>query len=1332
MRKLLLVWAFLIALIQVCPADTYNFTSLDVKNGLPDSFIHEILRDSHGFIWIYSGDVLSRYDGYEFRGYPIKVTEGPDDYMLKEDKWGNIIFRSNSDCFIYDRNQDTMSTDLAANEIYSELADGFMFMDIDYDGNLWYAIEEGRVVCMTDVDSIIEFLLPDDAYIRNLEHRGEDVYVQSMDGRVLKASFSSDSSFEYITEVPFYEGLYQRMFLDIDGRLWFYVPHSSGFSLKTYSTVTERFVNLSLPDGKPLYFVTDVVDDGKGNIWISTDNNGIMVYEKASGTVSGLVSRPDDRYSLPSDHINSLYIDFQDVMWVGTSKRGIAYTCLNSTSFKRISYPELNDVNCILEDSKGSIWYGTDGKGVFMETAHSASCRNFNTSSCDIPGDLIVCSYEDTKGRIWFGSFGNGVFYHHDGRFTQILHPDPATNALMKYVRTVDEDVYGNIWVGTIACGLFCIQESGDILSFNVENSVFSTNAVTGLYCNRGRYLYVALSNSILIADTSVMKFSELELPEPYSDELKEITCIYKDSRGLLWIGGSGGVLVINEDSSEYVLLNGSNGLSHDMTRGICEDKYHNMWITADIGVTHAVVVNDPAEPMPKFRCYRYYDQDGLDGIMFNMHSLACTDDGSIMIGGIGGVVKTEPQFMPYVPAWNNIEYTGLYIGGSRVKAGEKIDGKIILDTDIQTKDRLEIGHSCNSFSITVSSLNFPVLHKSRMAYRLDGHTDWISMDGNMITFNNLQPDTYHLQVMTTDSGFDAGYVKSMTISVRPPLWRSAGAYIIYVALLLLLFSFVVIRIRQKTRLKYKLRILEMNISRQQEIDEAHMRFFTNISHDLRTPLSLIITPLERLLSKNDLEPKLEDDLRHIHHNAEILMGEINNLLEFRKIDASVGSLNESYGNLTEVVKEVCNSFRPYSIEKKIRLDVRLDEDRIEMSFDKDKVRRILINLLSNAYKFNKENGSVSVRLSKTRKEDGMEAACIEVSDTGTGIPDSVKPKIFDRFYQGAALTDNIGSGIGLNMVKEYVSMHGGSVTVRDNVPCGSIFTVLLPSSGAVLQDLSDHTGQPDILPESEDTAHILVVEDNDDFRKFIVDCIKDRYPVLEASDGKEAMRVLETSSVMMVISDVMMPNMDGLELCRTIKGDLRYSHIPVILLTAKTADDNIIEGLREGSDDYITKPFNLEILLLRIETLLKWSEGNHSRFNTMDVSPSEITITSLDEQLITKAIRLVEENISDVDFSVDELSASIGMTRGHLYKKLMAITGKSPLEFIRTIRLKRGRQYLEKSQLGIADIAYKVGLSPKQFSRCFKEAFGELPSEYKKRFTSVQSPQYPEDEVQP
>lgn len=850
------------------------------------------------------------------------------------------------------------------------------------------------------------------------------------------------------------------------------------------------------------------------------------------------------------------------------------------------------------------------------------------------------------------------------------------------------------------------------------------TNSITTFSCADGINLYIGTSSGLYCMNTETKEISLLENNNSASNLFEEvhINCIYQDTRGLLWIGTRKGMDVYNKNTKERIHLSTKNGLSHDYIRAITEDKEKNIWVTTDHGVTNIIATNSP-EPSSKFLCYPYFEEDGIGNMAFNNHSITCTQQGEILMGGSGGYLRINPRFINYRHESHPVIYTSLYLANQRMEVGSKnSSGRILLNKNIQLLNEITMDYSDSNFALEVSSMDYNSLHKLQYAYRLNKDEEWVKLEGNRIYFNKLSPGTYQLEVKVyeNNNSYKNSKASCLTIHVLPPFWLSVPAYIGYTLLLAGVIIFFFLKMKRKHIRNLSQQKREMEIIQQHEMDEAKMRFFTNVSHDLRTPLSLIIIPLEKLLSSN-LEKGVKEELELIHRNSETLLNEVNQLLDFRKLDQQKTQLMLSHGNLSDFVKEVCGSFIPQAVKKGINIRLHINETKMDMDFDRNKIQRILLNLLSNAVKYNYENGEVIVALDKITA-NGTENAQIQVADTGIGIKDENKDKIFDRFFQEQhSTTTYIGNGIGLHIVKEYVTMHHGTITVENHIPQGTIFTITLPVTHnyAVNDEKQDEAEirekAVDEVSDTTDThkTSLLIVEDNDDFRNFLINCLKGTYQVFDAPNGKEALEILAHQSIQIVISDVMMPEMDGMELCRKIKTDIRYSHIPVILLTARTADEHELSGLKEGADDYITKPFNLEILLLRIQKILKWTKNNHEKFKTIDISPSEITVSSLDEQLIEKAIRAVEENMDNSEFSVEELSSYVGMSRGHLYKKLIMITGKSPLEFIRILRVKRGKQLLEQSQLNVSQIAYQIGLSPKQFAKYFKEEFGYVPSEY-------------------
>lgn len=882
----------------------------------------------------------------------------------------------------------------------------------------------------------------------------------------------------------------------------------------------------------------------------------------------------------------------------------------------------------------------------------------------------------------------------------------------MKYIRRIVEDANGTLWFGTFMQGLYAMDSRSNFTAYTMNSSILPTGSILDLAYSKGRNLYIGTSSGLYSIDIYTRKITPITGTKANTKSLPDsyISSLFYDSRGLLWIGTRSGMTVFDEKKDEMVHLTIENGLSHNSIRAITEDKFKNIWVTTDHGITNIVVDSSPAGQRKDspYLCYPYFEEDGIGDMTFNSHSITCTEQGEILMGGIGGYLKITPRPTNfYNRTGSPVVFTGLLLANQKMEVDSRTsNGRILLPKNIQLLEEITMDYSDSNFALEVSSMDFQNRHKQQFAYRLGEQEEWVKLEGNRIHFNRLSYGTFRLQVKVYEpNGYD-NPVSSLFIHVRPPFWLSLPAYGCYALMVILLFLLILRNTQRKHKRLMEQQKYEMEITQQHEMDEAKMRFFTNVSHDLRTPLALIITPLEKLLALESAR-NLKTDLELIYRNAVALLNEVNQLLDFRKLDRQKTQLSPSYGNLSDFVKETCDSFKELSLKNGIRLELNLMDTDISMSFDRNKMQRILLNLLSNAVKYNRKDGIVVVTVNKILVSE-KEHVRIQVADTGIGIKDENKEKVFDRFFQEQhTATTYVGSGIGLHIVKEYVTLHQGTIRITDNQPQGSIFTITLP--------VVDRTNEERQLchDSKEEGVSVLVVEDNDDFRHFLIGCLKEHYQVFEASDGKEALEILSQQSVQMVISDVMMPVMDGLELCHAVKTDIRFSHIPVILLTARTAEKHVLGGLREGADDYITKPFNLDILLLRIQKLLKWTRSNHEKFGKMEVSPSEITISSLDEQLIEKAIRIVEDNMDNSEFSVEELSTQIGISRSGLYKKLMSITGKSPLEFIRILRLKRGKQLLEKSQLNISQIAYQVGLSPKQFAKYFKEEYGCLPSNY-------------------
>ena len=567
----------------------------------------------------------------------------------------------------------------------------------------------------------------------------------------------------------------------------------------------------------------------------------------------------------------------------------------------------------------------------------------------------------------------------------------------------------------------------------------------------------------------------------------------------------------------------------------------------------------------------------------------------------------------------------------------------------------------------------------------------------------------------------------SLEIIINPPFWKSNLAWGIYLIILLSLLYIYHRYSKKKEEKKIIYTREKMKIENQHNMDEMKLRFFTNISHEFRTPLTLIITPLEELIKKSE---KAEDKelLRIIHKNAQQLLNLVNQLLDFRKMDVNGLKLNLQIGNITLFVKDTVFLFKEAFAHKNIEFSIDGTDEAIFMRFDGEKIGKVLNNLLSNSYKFTPQNGKINVCI---ERDDANHEIRISVSDSGIGIQKDERDKVFDRFYQvnhkyydANGLS---GSGIGLHLSKEYIELHKGKIWVEDSQfgGCKMVFSLPLPDEGeeALIEELENSRNNEDEdIKEYKEISNsnmpkLLIVDDNNDFRTFLCTCMQNRFEVIQAENGEKAFEIAVNEIPDMIISDVMMPVMDGIQLCKKLKNDVRTSHIPLILLTAKTAEESQIDGLKSGADDYISKPFNIDVLYIKMKNLIESRKKMQSMLKEpIPIEPSRITVNNIDEELIRKALEYTEANISNPDFSVEELSKELGMSRVHLYKKLLSLTGKTPIEFIRLVRLKRAAQLLKESKMNVSEIAYEVGFNhPKYFRKYFKEEFGVLPSQFEK-----------------
>lgn len=1341
-----------------------EFTRLGVNDGLSDNQINYITQDSKGFIWISTSYGLNRYDGYSVKTFTKEKNNPhslPDNFVetVQEDAEDGLwIYVGRQKYIYYDQQKETFQPAMPLIKNKYGMTKEPSIMYIDKHKDLWmyadyglyhYNIQKKQLTFCPlkkinhSEGIILTCISEDNKGILLVYSNGS---FEQIDRETNKIIYSNNE----LSEMAESQLGRHLIFVDSDNDYWIYC--SKG--VWVYCAQKKEWVHLS-SEKKSIFklsgdHIKDIKEDTEGKIWIAVDNGGINLIDKKKHSINYIKNDLNDERSLAQNSISCLYCDVNGGMWAGSNKRGISH--YNRSAFKiytdylRDLYSNNNfttDVNAIIEDRKKNLWIGTSNGLVFINEDKSVKKLYQHTSDpYSLRGNVVVSLLEDKKGRIWIGTYQNGLCMFDGNKFIsfkdEFLQLYPTFN---NNVWALAEGQNGRIWIGTLGDGLFSIDpNSWHIYKHCTSESGFEHECINSIRINQEGNVYMGTSYGIACyypaTGAFIKKISNNKGTQEFINPT--INDIYEDSRGLLWLATPEGINIYNSRTDEIINPINSNDIKNEIVQAIIEDENKNIWITTTKSIFN-IIVN--IEPSSDNYIYNYHKYDGLDGFhnqQFNARSITKKMDGEILCGGTQGLSMFYPNKIKYNRFVPKVKLTALYLFNQEIKIDSIYNKHKILTCALPYTSEIEFKHSQNVFSIAFSSMDYVLPQKNTYLYMLKGFdSEWRKTNTNKITYTNLNPGVYTLNIKAINNdGFTSTEKTELKIIITPPFWTSTVGYIIYgfVFIFILFLSYKFIRHNESQ--KYKLIQIRQEAQQRHEMDDMKLRFFTNISHELRTPLTLIISPLEFVI-KHMEDNKLKEKLEIAYHNAIQLLNMINQLLDFRKCDIKGHQLNLTQGDIIEFIHNICNNFSECSERKNIFLTFFSSTNSLWMDFDEDKINKIVTNILSNAFKFTPKGGRIDVSLDIIKRgEEKQEFLEIKIADNGIGINNEDKKHIFERFYQASHQKglNTSGSGIGLHIVKEFVTLHHGTITVCDNIGKGSVFIVTIPINRAqdsfisVKKDIIETSvyNKTEIKEYSDNkTAEehnelndkirptILIVDDNDDFRVFMKDFLSSEYNILEASDGKQAWEMIPNLQPDIIVCDIMMPEMNGNELCKLVKSDIRTSHILFILLTARSAKEHELEGFKNGADEYITKPFNLEILALRIKNLLQRRKENYKHY--IDVSPSKISITSLDEKLIKKAIQYVEDNISRDDLSVEELSGELGMSRVHLYKKLLAITGKTPREFIRIMRLKRASQLLEESQLNVSEIAFQTGFNNMRlFRKYFKDEFGTLPSEYK------------------
>jgi signal transduction histidine kinase/ligand-binding sensor domain-containing protein/DNA-binding response OmpR family regulator len=1354
------------------------FSHLDINNGISDNWIKCIYKDSKGFIWFGTNNGLNRFDGYKFEIFHHELSDSTtiadnDINVITADKKGNLWIGTgggvsvlNCETYKFKKvNLGQSSTSLCQIDYITAMA-------TDSGGNILIGTTSGLFFFNQTNNSFRHILIdeqPCSSQLNNITSIAHDkrdsFWIGTANGFIIKFNENSNSieKFEPLRESTGNKGNITKLFIDYENNLW--VADQNGLHLFNVNT---KSWDLDFQKRYRPFFtnllITGIDQDADSLIWITTDGKGAFILDKKYTEPVNILNLPYAEGSLSSNGLNSLYCDESGIIWIGTAKKGVDFYKKNIRKFRLYrNYPtdpnslSNNDVDCITEDSNSNLWIGTNGGGLNYFDRKTNKFTHYVSQtgkSNSLSSNIIVSVFEDSDRKIWIGTYLGGLncLDPVTGKITVFHHNDSDSTSLSDdRVWSICEDSHKNIWIATLTNGLNLFdRKTGRFKRFNVQNSSICFNYINSIAIDEKNNLWISSAHGLIYykpeENKSICYESSPGVTTSISDN--HVISTFKDSRGLFWVCTINGLNLMNRVTGNFIVFKEADGLPSSRVFRIEEDDSSNLWISTKNGLSKLIVRKTNMEDSLSIKFKNYGISDGLQGKEFNSTAALKTRDGELWFGGTDGLNAFYPPEIKEDSSLSKLVISDIRINNEIVKPGEVLNERVLLKKPIFNTDKIVLKYSENTFIVDFVALNYFLPEKNKYAYTLEGFSDkWIITEGkqNFAVFSNIQNGNFTFKVKGTNSdGIWNESPKTLEIRILPPFWKSWYAYVIYFALIVSLLIFL--RFLTLTRERMKMQMEQESIESQHihEIDSLKIKFFTNISHEFRTHLTLILSPVEKLMVQWKNKPE-EKYLNLILQNGRRLLFMVNQLLDFRKMEVQGFGYNPSTGNIVAFIKEVVSSFEDLSDQKHIQLSFYSDIKELDTSFDKDKVEKIIFNLLSNAFKFTPVDGKVTVTVStdksvKKEEKSGdipkLSKLIIKVEDSGIGIPQDKFDNLFVSFYQiESNITSALGSGIGLSLVKEFVKLHDGEITVKSEPGKGSCFTVILPivGNGKILSENTlqrneetKHFYKPlpvidkiDSNDEPEEKPKLLIADDNDDLRFYIKDNLQKRYNVYEAADGVEALAIIQKIIPDLIISDIMMPGIDGIELCRRVKADKNICHIPVILLTGLSTEQEQFESLETGADDCIIKPFNFQILEVKISNLISNRRSlKHAFSNRLIIEPNDIAIVPLDEQFIHKALDLIEKNISKTDYTVEELSRDLGMSRTLLYKKILALTGKPPLEFMRKLRLQRAAQLLQKSQMNISEITFQVGFNdPKYFRKHFKNEFGVLPSKYSEKF---------------
>jgi signal transduction histidine kinase/DNA-binding response OmpR family regulator/ligand-binding sensor domain-containing protein len=1307
---------FLIGLSsQLLGQDHWVFSPINTTHGLSDNRVQNICQLPDGRMVFVTEGLINLYDGSRFtymhfneqQAYALSNYFGTEHTYI--DRNNNLWLKNHQKLFLFDLSTETfephIDSMLAKQGIDSHLTDLFM----DSHLNFWYLTEDDRLYYSSSPDDKSRLFLENVSDLNGVTDKLFDIAVNDtsvfmffrsglmncyqLKGKQLlytEDAFNGKKSTNALTlrVIPHEHYLYQiRYNYQLQSTLL-------RFNIKTRTW--EKLLKSTWQNALTI--------DSRDNCWVSlADGLWTSGIDLQSPRLISKFHLTDG--SIYESEIFTHYIDINGGFWLAPENHGLLYYHPERFKFRNFGdsffKPTNNNlaVNC-LADLNGKILVGTQ-KGLYVYSEGERSIVLFSEKLADVQCNAL---FMDSKKQLWLCAGFDGLYRINGNQIVHYEFPFACQNLY--------ESSNGNYYLCTSTGFGTLDPDSGTYENLETMEGIGPGYIFQLMDFGRDKLLGVAYGYAGLFVYN--LKNKTLSYPEDEANWMlrhSNLKChdMLTDHRGFIWFGTQDGLNMYNPHQNSLKRFYEEDGLVNNNVRSVIEDDSGRIWVSTANGISSISIAEN--NQTLDFTFINYNKFDGVIENEFLPRSKLITSDNRLLWGGLDGFNELNPE---RIDTSHQLTFPPLFtrflLFGNEIKAGVKYDGDIILEKSISSTKKIDLKYFQNFFSFDFSALNYINPTQSYYRYKLEGvDASWnesASTDGiGHANYTNLSPGIYILKVYAANNGHKWGNkYAEISIVIHPPFWETPLAYSLYMVLFLGAFLFI---------LRYYIKWNRKKIikKQQEELDQMKLAFFTNISHELRTPLTLILTPLNSIITKQK-EGSLKAKLLGIYRNAGDLLNLVNQILDFRKLEMKGETLQLNYCPVNEFLATIIQSFAESANEKRIKLTFNAESGNPYLYADSDKLQKIINNLLSNALKFTPEGGRVSLSAKKVSSEQAGEAKMIfEVSDNGCGIHENELLKIFERFYQIKSNGQSTGSGIGLHLIKQYVQLHKGNIEVKSQVGTGSTFIVEIPDQHMV----SEIKG---FIPDkrgNKSSVKLLVVEDNLKFREFLSKELMNFYNVITAVNGREGLQIAKEQQPDLVISDIMMPEMSGTELCEKLKNDMQISHIPVILLTAKTSETSQIEGLKAGADAYITKPFNLDTLLLRIQNLIEQQEKRRKLYRKeIHINPGSITITNLDEEIIRKALKHIEENIDNVEYSVEQLSKDMFMDRTNLYRKLSAIVAQTPTEFIRSVRLKHAARFLING-FPVSEVSEKVGFGTvSYFSKCFQKEFGMKPSQYK------------------